>query len=258
MKRFEGKVAIITGAGQGIGESTARRLASEGASVVIAELNTETGQAVTESIVAGGGNATFMETDVAVEDSVKAMVDKTVIDLAPPDIIVNNAGIAVFGDPLSITSDDWRRCFSVDLDGVWFGCKHVLPHMLEKGAGAIVNIASVHSFQIIPHTFPYPVAKHGVLGLTRALALEYADRGVRVNSISPGYIFTPINEWYFSTKPDPALAKRETEQMHPVKRLGEPEEIAAAVAFMASEEATFMIGANLVIDGGLTTRIHDN
>ncbi len=258
MNRFAGKVAIVTGGGQGIGEATAKRLASEGARVVIAELNPDTGQAVTDSIIASGGSAMFIKTDVAVEDTVKAMVDKTTEGFGAPDIIVNNAGIAVFGDPLSITDDDWRRCFSVDLDGVWFGCKHVLPHMLEKGAGAIVNIASVHSFQIIPHTFPYPVAKHGVLGLTRALALEYADRGVRVNSISPGYIFTPINEWYFSTKPDPALAKRETEEMHPVKRLGEPEEIAAAAAFMASEEATFMIGANLVIDGGLTTRIHDN
>ena len=257
MKRLQGKVAIITGAVQGIGEATARRFASEGANVVVAELNPETGQAVTESIKAAGGNAVFVETDVAIEDMVKAMVEKTAADIGPPDIIVNNAGIAVFGDPLDITNDDWRRCFSVDLDGVWFGCRHVLPYMLEKGAGAIINIASVHSFQIIPHTFPYPVAKHGVLGLTRALALEYADRGIRVNSISPGYIFTPINEWYFSTKPDPALAKRETEEMHPVKRLGKPEEIAAAAAFMASEEATFMIGANLVIDGGLTTRIHE-
>jgi len=224
---------------------------------VVAELNPTTGQAVAQSINSDGGKATFIETDVALEDTVKAMVEKTVTDIGLPDIIVNNAGIAVFGDPLDITNDDWRRCFSVDLDGVWFGCRHVLPHMLEKGAGAIVNIASVHSFQIIPHTFPYPVAKHGVLGLTRALALEYADRGIRVNSISPGYIFTPINEWYFSTKPDPALAKRETEEMHPVKRLGEPHEIAAAAAFMASEEATFMIGANLVIDGGLTGRIHE-
>ena len=258
MKRLEGKIAIVTGAGQGIGEASAKRLAAEGATVIVAELNPETGQAVAESIRNSGASAAFIETDVSVEESVKTMVDKTVADIGQPDIIVNNAGIAVFGDPLDISNDDWRRCFSVDLDGVWFGCRHVLPHMLEKGSGAIVNIASVHSFQIIPHTFPYPVAKHGVLGLTRALALEYADRGIRVNSISPGYIFTPINEWYFNTKPDPAAAKRETEDMHPVKRLGKPEEIAAAVAFMASDEATFMIGANLVIDGGMTTRIHEN
>jgi len=258
MKRLAGKVAIVTGAGQGIGESTAKRFAQEGAIVVVAELNSETGEKVAAAIVAAGNQARFVETDVAIEGSVKAMVERTAADFGPPDIIVNNAGIAVFGDPLSITDDDWRRCFSVDLDGVWFGCKHVLPHMLSKGAGAIVNIASVHAFQIIPHTFPYPVAKHGLLGLSRALALEYADRGVRVNSISPGYISTPINDWYFSTKPDPARARRETEDMHPVKRLGHPDEIAAAAAFLASDEATFMIGANLVIDGGLTIRIHDN
>ena len=186
------------------------------------------------------------------------MVERTATELGPPDVLVNNAGIAVFGNPLEITRADWQRCFAVDLDGVWHGCKHVLPHMLARGSGAIVNIASVHAFQIIPHTFPYPVAKHGVLGLTRSLALEYADRGIRVNAISPGYILTPINEWYFGTKPDPAQARRDTEAMHPVKRLGRPDEIAATALFLAGDEVGFMIGANLVIDGGMTIRIHDN
>lgn len=258
MQRLQDKVAIVTGAGQGIGAAIARRFADEGARVAVAELDPKTGRAVAADIVNNGGEALFVETDVADEAAVEAMVAEVAAELGAPDVLVNNAGIAVFGDPLDISKDDWRRCFSVDLDGVWHGCKHVLPHMLKKNAGAIINIASVHSFQIIPHTFPYPVAKHGVLGLNRALALEYADRGVRVNAISPGYIFTPINEWFFNTKPDPVKAKYDTEQLHPVKRLGEPEEIAAAAAFLASDEAGFMIGANLVIDGGLTLRIHDN
>jgi NAD(P)-dependent dehydrogenase (short-subunit alcohol dehydrogenase family) len=133
----------------------------------------------------------------------------------------------------------------------------VLPHLLEGDGGAIVNIASNHAFQIIPHTFPYPVAKHGVLGLTRSLAIEYADRGIRINAISPGYISTPIADWYFDQQPDPASARQETEQMQPVKRLGLPDEVAAVAALMASNEAGFMIGANVVIDGGLSLRLHD-
>ena len=256
--RLAGKVAIVTGSGQGIGEATARRFAEEGAAVVVAELDPKTGAAVAGSIVAAGGRAIAVRTDVADEAAVAAMVERTVAELGPPDVLVNNAGIAVFGNPLEITREDWVRCFAVDLDGVWHGCKHVLPHMLARRSGAIVNIASVHAFQIIPHTFPYPVAKHGVLGLTRSLALEYADQGVRVNAISPGYILTPINEWYFGTKPDPAQARRDTEAMHPVKRLGRADEIAAAALFLASDEVGFMIGANLVIDGGMTIRIHDN
>lgn len=253
MKRLDGKTAIVTGAGQGIGEAIARRFADEGATVVIADLNNDTGQAVADALT----GARFIHTDVGDEASVAAMVEQTARDIGTPDILVNNAGIAVFGDPLEISADDWKRCFSVDLDGVWHCCKHVLPHLLSGRGGAIVNIASNHAFQIIPHTFPYPVAKHGVLGLTRSLAIEYADRNIRINAISPGYIETPIADWYFDQQPDPAGSRRETEQMQPVKRLGLPDEVAAVAALMASDEAKFMIGANVVIDGGLSIRLHD-
>ncbi len=253
MARLTGKIAIVTGAGQGIGEAIARRYADEGARVVIAELEPERGAVVAASLP----GAKFIRTDVADESSVAAMVAETVATLGAPDVLVNNAGIAVFGEPLALTEAEWQRCFSVDLDGVWYCCKHVLPHLLEKGAGAIVNIASNHAFQIIPHTFPYPIAKHGVLGLTRSLAIEYAARGVRINAISPGYIETPVADWYFNTLPDPAAARRDTVAMQPVKRLGQPEEVAAVAALLASDEAAFMIGANVVIDGGLSVRLHD-
>ena len=194
----------------------ARKFAAEGARVIVAERDRKTGAAVAASLP----GARFIHTDVAKEDSIVAMVAETVETVGPPDILINNAGIAVFDEPLKLSAEEWHRCFSVDLDGVWYCCKHVLPHLLDKGAGAIVNIASVHAFQIIPHTFPYPVAKHGVLGLTRALAIEYAPRGIRINAISPGYIDTPVNEWYFSTLPDPAGARRAAEALHPVKRMG--------------------------------------
>ena len=256
--KLQDKVAIITGAGSGIGEATAIKFAKEGAKVIIAEINSENGKKVSDKINKEFGTAIFVETDVAIEESVKSMVNETVKSLGTPDIIINNAGIAVFDDPLNLSEEDWRKCFSVDLDGVWYGCKHVLPHMLKKQKGSIVNIASVHSFQIIPKCFPYPIAKHGVLGLTRALAVDYANKGIKINAISPGYIFTPINEWFFNTKPDPVAAKKEAEMLHPINRLGASEEIANAALFMSSDECNFMIGANVVIDGGLTLKIHDN
>ena len=256
--RIQDKIAIITGAGSGIGEATAIKFSQEGARVVIAEINSKNGKKVADLINDKHGTAAFIETDVSMNSSVKQMVEKTVGLYGPPDILINNAGIAVFDDPLKLSEEDWKKCFSVDLDGVWYGCQHTLPYMLEKKKGSIVNIASVHSFQIIPKCFPYPVAKHGVLGLTRALAVDYADKGIKINAISPGYIFTPINEWFFNTKPDPAAAKRETENLHPINRLGTSEEIANAALFMSSDECNFMIGANVVIDGGITLKIHDN
>ena len=257
-KRLQDKIAIITGSGDGIGKATAERFIEEGAKVIIAEINPENGTKVEKELNEKGGQSIFIETDVSNSDSVKSMVEQTVSKLGKPNILVNNAGIAVFDDPINLNEEDWKKCFSVDLDGVWYGCQHTLPYMLENGEGSIVNIASVHSVGIIPKTFPYPIAKHGVLGLTRALAVEYASRGIRVNAISPAYIFTAINEWYFNTKPDPVAAKKEAENFHPIKRLGEPVEVANAVVFMASDECKFMVGANLMVDGGITILLHDN
>lgn len=256
MERLKGKIAIVTGAGQGIGEAIARRFAAERATVVIAERDQGRGAAVAASLRGAGATAVAIQTDVADAASVSAMVAETVATLGAPDVLVNNAGIAVFGDPLSISDADWQRCMSVDLDGAWYCCRAVLPHMLERGSGAIVNIASNHSFQIIRNTFPYPIAKHGLLGLTRSLALEYAERGVIVNAISPGYIDTPLNRKMFAEDPDPQ-AREKVEARQPVKRLGRPEEIAAIAAMLASDEARFIVGANIVADGGVTIRMYE-
>ncbi|MEO8758864.1 MAG: SDR family oxidoreductase [Devosia sp.] len=256
MRRLNGKTAIVTGGGQGIGEAIARRYAAEGARVVIAEREAERGEAIAASLRDSDAEAIAIRTDVADAKSVDAMVAETVRTFGCPDILVNNAGIAVFGDPLEITDADWQRCMSVDLDGAWYCCRAVLPHMLKAGSGAIVNIASNHSFQIIRNTFPYPIAKHGLLGLTRSLALEYAERGVIVNAISPGYIDTPLNRKMFAEDPDPE-ARSKVEARQPLKRLGRPDEIAAVAALLASDEARFIVGANIVVDGGVTIRMYE-
>lgn len=255
--RLDGKVAVVTGAGQGIGAAIARRFASEGASVVAAEINHETGAAIANELVQSGARAVFVQTDVADSASVTATFETARAAFGAPDVLINNAGVNVFRDPLQATEEDWSRCMSVDLDGVWRCSRAVLPGMIEAGRGSIVNIASTHSFQIIPGCFPYPVAKHAVVGLTRTLAIEYAARGIRVNAIAPGYIETPIAVEYWNTFPDPEAEKQRACDLHPPKRIGRPDEVAWTAVFLASDEAPFINAATIVIDGGRSVLYHD-
>ncbi len=250
--RLAGKVALITGAGRGIGEATARAFAREGAVVAIAELDKRSGAAVADSL---GG--LFVRCDVSDSAAATAAVDAVCARYGRPDVLVNNAGINVFHEPLATTEAEWRRCFAVDLDGAWLMAKAALPAMLDGGGGAIVNIASSHAFSIIPGCFPYPVAKHGLLGLTRALGIEYAARNIRVNAIAPGYIETQIAVDYWNTFPDPAAERQRTYDLHPPKRIGRPEEVAMTAVFLASEEAPFINAACIVIDGGRSVLYHD-
>ncbi len=250
--RLAGKVALITGAGRGIGEATARAFAREGAVVAIAELDKRSGAAVADSL---GG--LFVRCDVSDSAAATAAVDAVCARYGRLDVLVNNAGINVFHEPLATTEAEWRRCFAVDLDGAWLMAKAALPAMLDGGGGAIVNIASSHAFSIIPGCFPYPVAKHGLLGLTRALGIEYAARNIRVNAIAPGYIETQIAVDYWNTFPDPAAERQRTYDLHPPKRIGRPEEVAMTAVFLASEEAPFINAACIVIDGGRSVLYHD-
>ena len=255
--RLQDKIAIITGAGQGIGAATARAFAAHGAVVVVAEKNAVTGAAVAQSLNGAGAAALFVETDVTDKAAVAALVKQVVNAYGGVDILVNNAGANVFYEPLAMPDDEWERCLKLDLEAAWICSKAVLPVMLAKGAGAIVNIASCHAFRIIPHTFPYPVAKHALLGLTRSLGIEYAARGIRVNAIAPGYIETPIAEAYWNTFADPAAEKRRAYDLHPPRRIGRPEEVAMTAVFLASDEAPFINAATITIDGGRSVLYHD-
>jgi len=255
--RLEGRIAIVTGAGRGIGAAIARRFAEEGARVVVAELDADSGEARAEQVRQAGHEAVAIQTDVGDTASVERMVAAVVDGLGPPDVLVNNAGINVFHEPLSMPPDEWERCLRVDLVGVWNCCRAVLPHLLARGKGSIVNIASVHSFQIIPHCFPYPVAKHGLIGLTRALAIEYAARGIRVNAICPGYIETELAIEYWNGFPDPEAERQRAYKIHPPGRIGTPDEVAWPAVFLASDEAGFVNGASLVVDGGRSVQYHE-
>ena len=254
--RLKDKVAIVTGSTAGIGLAVVRRFLAEGAKVVAnSHLDDEAAARLRAELPAD--RAFFFQADIADAAATKAMADAALARFGRIDVLVNNAGMDVFAEPLSMKDEQWRRCFSVDLDGAWHCAKAVLPAMLEQGAGSIVNIASAHSFKIIPHCFPYPVAKHALVGLTRALAIEYAARGIRVNAIAPGYIDTPIAEAYWATFPDPAAERTRAENIHPPKRIGRPEEVAHTALFLASDEAPFINAETIVIDGGRSALYHD-
>ncbi|MET0309107.1 MAG: SDR family oxidoreductase [Sphingomonas sp.] len=255
--RLTGKTAIVTGGGKGIGAAIATAFAREGAAVMIADIDAAAGAAAAQALQEQGYRALAVPTDVTDPASIEAMVRETHTALGPVDILVANAGINVFGKPLETSEDDWRRCFSVDLDGVWHSARSVLPDMVVRGGGSIIALASVHSFTIIPGCFPYPVAKHAVIGLVRALGIEYARAGVRVNAIAPGYIETQLALDHWATFPDPEAERARANALHPPGRIGRPEEVAMTAVFLASDEAPFINASTITIDGGRSVLYHE-
>jgi NAD(P)-dependent dehydrogenase (short-subunit alcohol dehydrogenase family) len=254
--RLHGKVAIVTGSTQGIGAAIARRFVAEGAMVVLnSHRHDEAAQAIWSEL--GTRRSLFVQADVADRADMETLVARALERYGKLDILINNAGMNVFSEPLALSEEDWKRCFAVDLEGAWNAARAALPPMLAQGAGSIVNIASVHGHKIIPGCFPYPVAKHALIGMTRALGLEYAARGIRVNSISPGLIVTEMIERHFDAMPDPAAERARQAALLPCKRLGRPEEVAATALFLASDEAPFINATDILIDGGRSQIYHE-
>ena len=245
---LSGKVALVTGGGSGIGRATALAMAEEGAKVAVCDVNAEGGEGTVSAIAAAGGDATFIHADVSQARDVEAMVDRVMEVYGRLDCAFNNAGISGGGVPTHEHPEEvWDRVISINLKGVWLCMKYEIPRMLERGGGAIVNTASVAGLVGIRNGSAYDAAKHGVVGLTKTAALEYAQQGIRVNAVCPGYVRTPMVERVLARDPGNEAAFTERE---PIGRLGVPEEIAATVAWLCSDAASFVTGVAMPVDGG--------
>lgn len=250
--RVNGKIALVTGGGSGIGRATALVFAREGAKVVIADVVVSGGEETVRLIKAAGGEAVFVKADVSKAPEVEALIKQTVDTYGRLDCAFNNAGIE--GDMASTadcTEENWDRTVAIDLKGVWLCLKYEIPQMLKQGGGAIVNTASVAGLVGFVGLPAYVAAKHGVNGLTKTAALEYAKAGIRVNAVCPGVIKTPMVDRLFSSQPHAGEA---IAALEPVGRLGKPEEIGEAVVWLCSDAASFVTGLPMAVDGGLVAQ----
>jgi NAD(P)-dependent dehydrogenase (short-subunit alcohol dehydrogenase family) len=251
MKRFEGQVALVTGGTSGIGRATAIAFGAEGAKVVVAGRREKEGLDVVKAIEKAGGKALFVRTDISKEKEVEALVKKTLATFGRLDVAFNNAGIEEVLTPMHLqTEEHYQQLMDVNVKGVWLSLKHQIPAMKKTGGGSIVNTSSIAGVIGFPQAGLYAASKHAVIGLTKSAALENAKEGIRVNSVAPGAIRTEMFERFAGgegTDMDRAMAS-----MHPIGRIGAPEEVASAVLWLCAKESAFVTGQTIPVDGGFT------
>lgn len=249
--KLKGKSVLITGVASGIGRAASLLFAEEGARLTLVDLN-EASEETVKLARERGAEATFIRVDVSKSRDWERTVKLAVESYGNIDVLYNNAGIGMYRPFLETSEEDWDRVLAVDLKSVYLGCKHVIPEMIKRGGGVIINTASEIGISGARNYAAYCAAKGGVVQITRALALEFGDRNIRVNCLCPGVTLTPMLEQGMNRAQDPAARRRYLEQEVPLKRLGKPEEIAKGALFLASDDSSFMNGATLVIDGGAT------
>ena len=253
--RLDGRVALVTGAGEGIGRGCALTLAAAGAEIYVNDKNPTSGENTAETIREQGGNAHFIAADVSNSRDVASMFHAIALRKSSLHILVNNAGFNLFKGIQETSLEEWNAVFSVDSTGVYLVTKAALPLLKAAGNASIINIASVHASMTVANMTAYAAAKGAVLAMGRSLAQELGPFGIRVNTISPGFMETPLLDRWLAQEPDPAASMQRVNGYHPLGRIGRPEDIGNLVTFLAGEQSGFISGANIVIDGGLTTRL---
>jgi len=256
MNRLAGKIAIVTGGAVGIGCACVERMSEEGAKVAIFDILEAEGKALAQQLSAKGREVAFWKVNVADETAMKTAIDASVARFSGLHVMVNNAGISGTPKPTDqISEAEWDRVQAVNVKGVFFGTKHVIPHLRKAGGGSIINLSSIAGLIGVGGIAPYHASKGAVRLMTKNDAITYAPEQIRVNSIHPGYIWTPMVENHLrATSDDLEAAKVAAGAVHPIGHMGEPDDIAWAVVYLASDEAKFVTGAELVVDGGYTAR----
>ena len=255
MDRLKGKVAGVTGAALGLGRAIAQRMAEEGAKVALFDVMSAEGEAAAAALREAGLEATFWRCDVANEAEVAACLEAAAQPFGGLDILVNNAGVSGANKPThEVTEAEWDFVQAINVKGVFFGTKHAVPRLKQAGGGSIINLSSIYGLVGAPDVPPYHASKGAVRLMTKTDALTYAADGIRVNSIHPGFIWTPMVEHHLENLGDLEAGRRATAELHPLGHIGEPDDTAWAAVYLASDEAKFVTGAELVVDGGYTAR----